>query len=296
MLEALIGLKNDNVTGKKLRYHLTQVVFAFLGQQINLDPKEKSLGLKCFQSTLHKRLFILGILGNTEWFDVINPIICRNEPDDISLDTEIIPFFRSVQESRAEKIYSFFYEKLGSEQWNNRIIWCLNSYKGWQNENAKKSFIWLCHNSEQPWYSLELALHNIAEVDARFGLEILSIILKRLTNQWLQLENPLTKDVSQIPDLLSKKDQISIYLEHYNEFQNYVNKLLPNQISWLGVLAKNTAITYPGLFLDIFLRWLQEILLALWLCDRIQFSNSDRNYGLKKVTGAESLTPLQDIT
>jgi hypothetical protein len=260
-LEALIGFNVETFSENKLRYHLKQVVFTFFGQQTNLDLREKVLGFKCFQYPVNKRLFILGAFGNSEWFDVINPKINLNQTDDESLDTEIIPFYRSVQESRTEIIYCAFYEQLGkSEKWESRVIWCLNSYKEWKNENAQKCLIWLFNNLDQPWYSLDLIFHNIGESNSDFGIKILPIILNSLKDQWLKLKKPGILDESQKSVSLDENKQYSESIIKFSEFNNYISKLLPENIYYIEGLIQNNALKYPTDLLDILLPWLFEML------------------------------------
>ncbi len=285
-LEALIDIYNNPAGGKILRYHLRQVVFTFFGQQTNLDPREKAIGLKCLQSHINRRLFTLGAFGNAEWFDVINPQINLDTLDDEILNTEIIPFYRSIQEYRSEEIFGLFHERLGkSEIWDSRIIWYLQTFKGWQCQNAQKCLIWLLNNSHHPWYSLDLALHNIAEANPDFGLQTLSIILERLVNQWLKLEKPIFTDNTKDSATLNEKEKYLKSFEQYNTFQKYVKQLFPENIYWLEDLIQHIASEYPAKLLDILLPWLNEILPKLtwnsssdyWLYDALFSYSFDRH-------------------
>lgn len=250
-----------HIFGSPIRYHLRRLVFSVFGQQINLDQREKAIGLKCLLSDIDRRLFLLGSHGNEEWFDVIyTELAALFRLPDKSLDEDILPFLRSVQENRADKIYSLFANQLvTSDRWRARIVWCLNSYKAWQSKEAEKCLIWLCENEQTPWYTLELALHNVGEVNITLGCQILRCILKRLRDQWLKLDKPPTAEKFSPPEPTDKKGYLS-YVDHIHDFDKYAQKLLPSQLLWIEELIKRASSSCPSVLLEILYPWIEDIL------------------------------------
>ena len=272
------------IFGRPIRYHLRHLVFAVFGQQTNLVQREKAIGLKCLQSHMDRRLFLLGSHGNEEWFDVIRPeLTALLRLSDKSLDEEVLPFLRSVQEGRADEIYSLFVNQLAaSDRWRARIIWCLNSYKAWQSKEAEKCLIWLCENGQDPWDTLELALYNIAKANLTLGCQILKVFLKRLRDQWLKLDKPPTAEEFPHPPASTDKNGFLSYVGHLREFQNYGQRLLPAQLLWIEELIKQASSSCPSILLEILYPWLEDVLPKLtwrfaptgWLRDEVFSSPS----------------------
>lgn len=272
------------ILGLPIRYHLRHLVFAVFGQQTNLVQREKAIGLKCLQSNVDRRLFLLGSHGNEEWFDVIRPeLTVLLKSSDKSLDEEVLPFLRSVQEGRADEIYSLFIDQLAtSDRWRARIIWCLNNYKAWQSKEAEKCLIWLCENGQDPWDTMELALYNIAEANLTLGCRILKVILKRLRDQWLKLDKPPTAEEFPHPPVSTDKNGFLSYVDHLREFQNYGQRLLPTRLSWIEELIKQASSSCPSILLEILHPWLEDVLPRLtwrftptgWLRDEVFSSPS----------------------
>ncbi len=272
------------ILGPPMRYHLRHLVFAVLGQQTNLVQREKAIGLKCLQSNVDRRLFLLGSHGNEEWFDVIRPeLTALLRLPDKSLDEEVLPFLRSVQEGRSDEIYSLFVDQLAtSDRWKARIIWCLNSYKTWRSKEAEKCLIWLCENGQDPWDTLELALYNIAEVNPTLGCHTLKVILKRLRDQWLELDKPPIAEELPHPPASTNKNGFLTYVDHLREFDNYTQRLLPARLLWIEELIKQVSSSCPSILLEILHPWLEDVLPKLtwrstptgWLRDELFSSPS----------------------
>ena len=272
------------IFGPPIRYHLRHLVFAVFGQQTNLVQREKAIGLKCLQSHMDRRLFLLGSHGNEEWFDVIRPeLTALLRLPDRSLDEEVLPFLRSVQEGRADEIYSLFVNQLAtSDRWRARIIWCLNSYKAWQSKEAEKCLIWLCENGQDPWDTLELALYNIAKANPTLGCHILEVILKRLRDQWLKLDKSPTAEECPHPSAPTDKNGFLSYVDHLREFENYAQRLLPARLLWIQELIKQASSSCPNILLEILHPWLEDVLPKLtwrstptgWLRDEVFSSPS----------------------
>ncbi len=272
------------IFGPPIRFHLRHLVFAVFGQQTNLDQQEKAIGLNCLRTPIDRHLFLLGSHGNVEWFDVIHPeLTALIALSDESLDEEVIPFLRSVQEGRSDEIYSFFINQLGSsDKWEARIVWCLNGYKAWQSKEAEKCLIWLCKNGRDPWDTLELALYNVAKANPALGCQALKTVLERLRDQWLELDKPPTAEQFPQPDPSTDKNGFLSYLDYLREFENYAHKLLPTRLLWIEDLVKQAASSCPGTLLEILLPWLEEVLPKLtwrfapkgWLRDEVFSSPS----------------------
>lgn len=250
------------IFGPPIRFHLRHLVFAIFGQQTNLEQREKAIGLSCLRSSRDRYLFLLGSHGNAEWFDVIRPELTTllALPSE-SLDGEVIPFLRSVQEDRSDEVYGFFINQLGSsDKWEARIVWCLNGYKAWRSGEARKCLIWLCENGQNPWDTLELALYNVAKANPTLGCEALKIILDRLRDQWVKLERPPVAEECSQPNSSTDKNGFLSYVGHLRDFENYGQKLLPARLLWIEELVKQAGSSCPGTLLEILLPWLEEVL------------------------------------
>lgn len=276
-----------------IRYHLRRLIFEWFGQQKNLTDQEKALGLSCMEFPKDRRLFLLGAQGNAEWFDVIQPQLANLLAlSRKALDDEIVPFLRSVQEARPEEIFALLAKQLHlSEEWNNRISWCLNTYKGWQSSEAESCLLWLCENTQSPWQSLDLALHHIANANPVFGCRALRIILEQLKNQWRQKRRPPnaaeclgSKTINTAPN---DEEAIKAYMDRMNTFRDHAEKLLPRQMFWMEDLINQAAVVCPSALLETILPWLEQVLPDLtwspdenaWLTDKIFSSRFVHPFG-----------------
>jgi hypothetical protein len=248
-----------------IRYHIRHLVFAWFGQQRKLADQEKALGLSCLQTSDDRRLFMIGAQGNPEWFDVIRPRLDEllALPDDKALNEEIVPFLRSVEEERADGVFGILANRLGgSKEWNNRVIWCLSSYKGWHSKEAAKCLLWLCQKTESPWNSLDLVFHNLAKENPELGCEALKAMLERLKKQWQKSKSEIAaySYMQEIEDEPKDEAAIAEYIEHMHQFRNHSNKLLPGQLYWLDELMNQASEEYPSKLIAVFLPWLEQVL------------------------------------
>ncbi len=276
-----------------IRYHLRRLVFEWFGQQKNLTDQEKAVGLSCMESPKDRCLFLLGAQGNAEWFDVIQSQLANLLTlSRKALDDEIVPFLRSVQEARPQEIFGILAKQLRlSEEWNNRISWCLNTYKGWESSEAESCLLWLCENAQSPWHTLDLALHHIAKANPAFGCRALRIILEQLKNQWRQKRRPPnaaecleSKTINTAPN---DEAAIKAYMDRMNTFRDHAEKLLPRQMFWMEKLINRAGDVCPSALLETILPWLEQVLPDLtwspdengWLTDKIFSSRFVHPFG-----------------
>jgi hypothetical protein len=130
--------------------------------------------------------------ATTEWFDAVRGNTAHHlSLSDETLDAEIAPFLRSVQEERANEVYGLLMNKLGSSDlWHISIRWCLNSYNGWMSEEAARCLLYLCEHDSAPRHSLVPALRGLSGRNSKLGCSALEIMLRRLTGDWREAERP----------------------------------------------------------------------------------------------------------
>lgn len=252
--------------GRPIRYHLRDLVFAWFGQQTNLTDEEKGLGLSCLHRRKDRHLLLLGARGNAEWFDSTERSLANllNSPDRV-LNEDIVPFLCSVQEVREKEVFGLLRNQLGvSEEWNNRIIWCLNSHEVWKSSEAETCLVWLCENQRSPWHSLGIALHRMANANPALGCRVLKIILHRLRDQWL--ETPRPPDATRCPETQVLDDgsntdaALQAYLERMRAFDKHAEMLLPRPLSWMDELVSQAADACPAVLVETILTWLERVL------------------------------------
>ncbi len=272
------------ILGTPIRYHLRHLAFAWFGQQTNLTPQEKHLGISCLNGRKDRYLLLSGAVGNAEWFDVLDTRISELLRSAGELpDEKIANFLLSVQEARANRVYGLLVDYLGkSDEWDQSLGWFLNSYKAWNTENAEKCLLWFCENAKEPWRTIDPAFHYVGKANADLGCKVLKIILGRLKSEWRQIKPP-PKPLESVgvgdsaTDLVFDRE----YMEKTELFVNHTKKLLPKQTYWLEELLRNLTQDRSEEVLSIIVPWLEDVLPDLtpddqedgWLSDNI-FSSS----------------------
>ena len=202
--------------------------------------------------------------------------------DDV-IDHKLVPYILSIQNIYPDKIYQILIKYLDrSLRWNERIVYCLNRLKNWQNKEAKYCLKWLCTNYLEPWIHLDLALYNLANTNlTSFGGDILAILLERIKKEWMKKSRPILENKDVI-------DEIE-YMEHLTKFGSYASSLLPKNTFGINELIEKISNKSPEQYLIIIVFWLNQILPILvddkneptLLSDRIFTYVSD--YGEKEI-------------
>jgi len=238
-----------------IRYHIRHLVFLWFGQLKDIKESEKEVCQKFFKCSEDIDLFLIGAQSNIEWFEIvfIQLKLIFEMKDDV-IDHKLVPYILSIQNIYPDKIYQILIKYLDmSLRWNERIVYCLNCLKNWQNKEAKYCLKWLCTNYLEPWIHLDLALYNLANTNSIFfGSDILVILLERIKKEWMKKNRPILENKDVI-------DEIE-YMEHLTKFDSYASSLLPKNTIGINELIEKISNKSPEQYLKIIVSWLNQVL------------------------------------
>jgi len=242
--------------GRPIRYHLRQLAFDWFGQQRSLTPEEKQFGRQLVSRPSSREQFLPGSRRNAEWFDALQPVLTQFlHADDSTVNDQAVRFLHSVCDSRPSAVFDMLRAQLGrSDEWNNRVAWCLSLHKEWQSAEARDCLLWLAQNTQKSWTSFGFTVHSVIDANPLLACEVVKILLNRLTEDW-RARSPASC-VAERSD--SRKGTAST--DGYIERWRYQDSLLPRQASWLHHLEEDLSTRSPAPLLQVIVPWLEDVL------------------------------------
>ncbi len=250
----------DYSDSKKIRYHLTELLYSWFGQQRNLTMAEKEIGLQCIQTNTRLIIFLSGAKDNAEWFGIVQSNLNNLFQLADKEINQVIAFLISVMNEKGEEVFNALKPKIGSSsQWDDRIEWCLSQYKKWDSDTAANVLIEFCSNNPNPGDRINGIIYHLVDTNIELACKVSGIILERSFEKWSKETMPST-DTTSILETGSNANNLSKAVKESFDFDKYARKLMPFEWHWVEKLVIKASKDCPKLYIEIILPWLIKVL------------------------------------
>lgn len=231
---------NTLLTAQGIRAHLHDLVIRWFGALANPTEDEWLITRRLLLDPIQMPRVMAALGGNPGWFKYLKdstlPTMLGQEA---ILDTLVIPYLISmlgVEQAEVIKIVRPYHG--GSEQWNRRLRWMLETIRNWKTEEAVELFE-LEFSTLSPAQIKNLyQLDDVATADPRAGCRLVKEAFNKVLEEYVRMRGDNEK-----PFLFS----LSTHLEQFNG-------------STIDNALKEVAQKEPEYFLELMLPWIEQVM------------------------------------